>query len=184
MNEAADALMATLGEYDVLWDGTLSPEIIDAELYDCSGPIRSTIRLPVELCMTFDSHLTQQFDRMDALVTLMATLGEYDALWDGTLTPEIVDAELYDCPQEDPWNTILPPPLCFRDDPRLIQMADRYEAMLSLIEVVKCYVIMCLDTWRISEEVHGRMYDCPYDNLIFESIEQSPQDWPSVESLK
>jgi len=117
----------------------------------------------------------------EATDALMATLGEYDALWDGTLPPEIIDAELYDCPREGPWDTLLPSPLCFHNDPVLIQLADRHEAMLTLIEVIKCYVETCVDTPLFSEETDGMLYDCPVD-LSFTL--DPPQDWPSVESLK
>ena len=116
---------------------------------------------------------------------LMATLGEYDALWDGTLPPEIVDAELYDCPREGLWSTILPSPLCFHNDPCLIQMADRYEALLTLIGVIRCYVENSLDAPLFSEEVDGELYDCPLDeDTFYDCYIDPPEDWPSVDSLK
>ncbi len=184
MNEATDALMATLGEYDALWDGELLPEIYDAELYDCPLSSQSkrlpTAELPVELFMIFNHNLTQRFDRADALVTLMATLGEYDALWDGELFPEIVDAEFHDCPDEVDHGPFFPAPLCHQDNPSLIQVYDRYETLMVLMKVVKCYVGTCIDAPLFSEEVDAQMYDCPIEHwpIIL------PQDWPSVESLK
>jgi hypothetical protein len=142
--------------------------------------------------------LRQVFDRDDALCTIievvkcyagtdaiMATLGEYDAPWDGTLTPEIVDAELYDCPREGLWATsILPPPLCYHNDPCLIQMAARYEALLTLIEVVKVHVENSLDAPLFYEEVDGELYDCPLSDDTWFDLLYPDCDWPSVESLR
>ncbi len=120
----------------------------------------------------------------EATDVLMATLGEYDALWDGTLSPEIIDAEFYDCPDEVDHGPFFPAPLCHQDNPSLIQVYDRAEAICTLIEVVKCYVETCIETCidapLFSEEVDAEMYDCPIEHWPI----TPPEDWPSVESLK
>lgn len=123
----------------------------------------------------------------EATDALMATLGEYDALWDGTLAPEIVDAEMYDCPDSGGlFSPTLPSLLCFHNDPDLLQVFDRDEALLILIEVVKCYVgDNCVDTPLFSEEVDAELYDCPLDDSTWvDLIIDPPNDWPSVNSLK
>ena len=121
---------------------------------------------------------------MNEADALMATLGEYDALWDGVLPPEIIDAEFYDCPDSGDYSPDLPMGMYLSQDFDLIQIIDRHEAMLTLIEVVKCYVGTCIDAPLFPEEFDGMMYDSPCDGLIFESEYDPPQDWPSVESLK
>ncbi len=99
MNEATDALMATLGEYDVLWDGVLSPEIVDAELYDCYGN-NMTATLPAELVIPcLYRFLMQRLDRMEALYTLIEIVKCYAGTCIDTLHfSEEFDAEVYDCP--------------------------------------------------------------------------------------
>lgn len=117
----------------------------------------------------------------EATDALMATLGEYDALWDGTLPPEIIDAEIYDCPDSGgDLSPDMPINLYLSQDFDLIQIIDRYEALLTLIEVVKCYVGTCIDAPLFSEETDGMLYDCPVDL----SFKRPSEDWPSVESLK
>ena len=117
----------------------------------------------------------------EATDALMATLGEYDVLWDGTLLPEIIDADFYDCPNDSDWGPDMPTGMYLSQDFDLMQIIDRYEALLTLIEVVKCCVGTCLEAPLFSEEVDGMMYDCPCDGLIFET---SPDDWPTLQSLK
>ena len=113
----------------------------------------------------------------EATDALMATLGEYDVLWNGTLNPEIVDAMFYDCPNNSGWGPNMPTGMYLSQDFDLMQIIDRYEALLTLIEVIKCYVGTCVDAPLFSEEVDGAMYDCPVD-LSF-TIE-SPEDWPAL----
>ncbi len=110
----------------------------------------------------------------EATDAIMATLGEYDAFWDGTLSPEIIDAEFYDCPNEVDHGPLFPAPLCHQDNPSLIQVYDRAEALLTLIEVVKCYVGTCIDAPLFTEEVDGELYDCPLgDATWFDLLEPS-----------
>jgi len=120
-------------------------------------------------------------EKIEATNALMATLGEYDVLWDGTLLPEIIDAEFYDCPgSSSPWNSSLPINLCLGEDRELMNDLDRIEALEALLEVIKCYVGTCIDAPLFSEEVDGELYDCSIEHWPIDS----PQDWPSVKSLK
>jgi len=99
--EATDALMATIGEYDALWDGVLNPEVFDAEFCDC-GDWGPSICLPVEMHMKSDPKLEQQFDRIQALAALMGTVSAMvENSLDAPLFEEGVDAELFDCPLND-----------------------------------------------------------------------------------
>ena len=119
--------------------------------------------------------------KAEATDAVMATIGEYDTLWDGTLLPEIIDAEFYDCPDSGrDWNPNMPTDMYLSQDFDLMQIIDRYEALLALIEVVKCYVGTNVDASLFSEEVDAEMYDCPIEHWPI----TPPQDWPSVESLK
>jgi hypothetical protein len=121
----------------------------------------------------------------EATDAVMATLGEYDALWDGMLFPEIVDAEFYDCPNPwNDWSPILPGSLFSHLDPDLIQALDRFEALNVLIEVVKCYVENSLDVPLFCEEVDAELYDCPLDDASWYACILASDDWPSVDSLK
>lgn len=82
----------------------------------------------------------------EATDTVMATLGAYDALWDGVLTPEIVDAEYYDW-DDDPRHPFIltrivkmPIPLKYHSYPPLMEGLARNEAMDVLKAVVKARV--------------------------------------------
>jgi len=98
---ATDTLMATLGEYDALWDGMLFPEIVDAEFHDAE-PDQPLASLPLELYIYYDRQLTQNLDRLEALAALMGTVtAMVDNSLDVPLFEEGVDAELYDCPLND-----------------------------------------------------------------------------------
>jgi len=186
--EATDALMATIGEQDVLWNGELFPEVYDAEMYDC--PSTRSVRLSCALHTSFDHARTYFLDLMEATDALMATLGEYDALWDGTSFPEIVDAEFYDCPESvGEWSPIFLIPLCLQQDHDLRQVFDRAEALLTLIEVIKyqASVSVHLGAPLHPEGVDAELYDCPLDDQTWYDCYidlDPPEDWPSVASLK
>lgn len=122
----------------------------------------------------------------EATDAIMATLGEYDSLWDGTLSPEIVDAEMYDCSWSGgDWSPLLPAPLCLHNDPDLLQTFDRDDALCVLIEVIMWYVgDSSPDTPLFPEGVDAELYDCPLDIGVWYDCYILSQDWPSVDSLK
>ncbi len=95
MNEAIVALMTVLGEYDVLWDGTLFSEILDAEVYDCPGE-RFSVKLPGLMC--FRVQEIAEFDRIDALVTSITVVSALAERCGNELPILWVDGILYDCP--------------------------------------------------------------------------------------
>lgn len=113
----------------------------------------------------------------EATDTVMATLGAYDALWDGILAPEIVDAEYYDWDDDLRHPFILtrivkmPVPLN-HSYPPLVEGFARNEALDVLKAVVEekgNRYIYC----HHSGELRGRLmsqeldwdgkYDCPLD---------------------
>lgn len=184
IKEATDTVMATLGAYDALWDGVLTPEIVDAEYYDWDDDpkhpfiLTRIVKMPVPLKYHSYPPLVEGFARNEALDVLMATLGEYDTLWDGELIPEIVDAEFYDCFDDSIFNSPfkrvvkLPVRLLYQQEPRLLQKIARFEAMDVLKAVVEekgNRYIYC----HHSGELRGRLmsqeldwdgkYDCPLD---------------------
>lgn len=99
--EAMDVLMATLREYDALWDGVLLPEIIDAEIYDT--PVLTTyVRMPGRFAITeLKSIIDQSDDRAKAMKALMATVGELGARYmDEPFIDINIDGSRWDCPVE------------------------------------------------------------------------------------
>ena len=101
-----DVLMATLGEYDALWDGELFPEIVDAECYDCPiRPIHTLGKLPL---MSTPPIFRQTLDRWEALTTLLATVGELATRCPEELCSEGVDAVLTDCSTIDELQLLYP----------------------------------------------------------------------------
>jgi len=97
--EANDALLATLWGYDVLWDGVLPPEIVDAEFYDCPN-LMGHIDLPYQLL--FQRHpvtdIVQQRDHREALKTLIATVCEIAILYlDAPFLEINLDGSFHDC---------------------------------------------------------------------------------------
>jgi hypothetical protein len=101
--EATDTIMATLGEYDALWDGELFPEIVDAELFDCfDKSVGVQVEMPVELFLRYDVEINEEIDRLDAMAALMgAVAARVENSLDASLFSEGVDDELYDCPLDD-----------------------------------------------------------------------------------
>lgn len=152
IKEATDTVMATLGAYDALWDGVLTPEIVDAEYYDWDDDPRHPfiltriVKMPIPLKYHSYPPFMEGLARNEALDVLMATLGEYDTLWDGELIPEIVDAEFYDCFDDSIFNSPfkrvvkLPVRLLYQQEPRLLQKIARFEAIDVLKAVVKALV--------------------------------------------
>ncbi len=100
MCNATNALMATIGEYDVLWDGKLFPEIVDAEFFDGCN-LRGWVDLPERMFPGQMSIIKQQDDRVEALTVLKGVLAAQVGIYPGAapLFPKNMDAELYDCPQ-------------------------------------------------------------------------------------
>lgn len=101
-----------------------------------------------------------------ATETLRATLGEYDALWDGELFPEIVDAEFHDCDPEQP-SAVLPLELFTCYDRKLAQDLERLEALVALMGAVSAMVENSLDVPLFDIGVDGEMFDCPLDPDTF-----------------
>ncbi len=99
--EAVDAVMATIGGYDALWDGVLFPEIIDAEYHDCSETLPIVWQTPGELVIMTAPAYVQRIDRVQALTTLLATVDELAKRCPEGLHSESIDAVLTDCPTLD-----------------------------------------------------------------------------------
>lgn len=73
---------------------------------------------------------------IEANDAMLVTLCAYDALWDGVLPPEVIDAEMYDTPALTthvrlPVNLVLA-----RIQPTIVQIGDRREAFNTLVAVV------------------------------------------------
>ena len=84
--EANDALLATLCEYDVLWDGVLPPEIVDSEFYDCPNLMGHVdIPYPLRLQRQPITDISQQRDHREALNTVkgavVARVGSLTDAW-------------------------------------------------------------------------------------------------------
>jgi len=95
MSEAIDALMATLGAYDILWDGELFAEIVDAEFHDCRT---YPITVPSELAILAVPAIQERVDRQTANITLLATICTLVERCTNELYSEGLDAIVADCP--------------------------------------------------------------------------------------
>ena len=93
-----DVLMATLGEYDALWDGVLFPEIIDAEYSDnFDKSVGIQVNMPSKLFLRYDIEINEEIDRLEAMATLLATVSELSQQYPKELYSEGIDAILTDC---------------------------------------------------------------------------------------
>jgi hypothetical protein len=95
----------------------------------------------------------------EATDVLMAVLGEHDALWDGELFPEILDAEEYDCTQ-DHYTVKLPDTLFAMIDPQIRDVYDRIDA----IDCLMATVVALSEKYPcglIPEDLDGMLFDHP-----------------------
>jgi hypothetical protein len=97
MNEATDVLMAVIGEYDAFWDGTLLPEILDAEEHDCDLD-NYTVNLPTPLFVMIDPQIREVYDHMDAINALMATVAALSETCPNGFISENLDGMFFDHP--------------------------------------------------------------------------------------
>lgn len=99
---------------------------------------------------------TEYMDRHHATQALLATLGEYDALWNGVLFPEIVDAGYYDCPSFPPF---IVDALTLMTSPVVQQIIDRTEALDTVLATVTTLAKRCPKE-LYSEGVDAVFGDC------------------------
>lgn len=91
-----NVLTAVLSEYDALWDGTLFPEILDAEVYDCPGE-RFIVSLTEQLCFQIQPDFVAKLDRIEALIVSIAVVSVFAERCENELYSLGVDAVLCDC---------------------------------------------------------------------------------------
>jgi hypothetical protein len=180
MVEANDTVMATLGEYDALWDGVLAPEIVDAEYYDWDDDLKhpfiltSIVKMPVPLKYHSYPPLVEGLARNDALDALKAVVVEKGGRYiyrhqDGELRESLMSIEL-------DWDGGFDHPIDIGDDEGDDERAITYllrpsvgaehiarcEARDLLLDVVVAAVLrnwLCkLDHIDIDEG----FYDCPF----------------------
>jgi hypothetical protein len=114
----------------------------------------------------------------EATDAIMATIGEYDALWDGELFPEIIDAEYYDCFDRDHGVTVdFPEEMIIYYDVQLRDFCDHHEALDTVITTITAMVENSLDAPIFSEDIDGMLYDHPVRIDEYD-------DPPSIRSLK
>jgi len=95
----------------------------------------------------------EQCKATDALLT---TLHQYDALWDGELLPEIVDAEFHDCRT---YPITVPTELVLLAVPAIQERVDRQTANITLLATICTLVERCTNE-LYSEGFDSVFHDC------------------------
>lgn len=171
-----NVLTAVLSEYDALWDGTLFPEILDAEVYDNIGE-QFIVGLTQQLCFQIQPDFVARLDRIEALIVSIAvvsalaercknelsSLGTDAIFFDGP--SEILDAEVYDCLGER-FIMNLPEQLCSQIQPDFVARLNRIEALIVSIAVVSA----------LAEPYKNKIFSLGIDAIFF--------DGPSLNELQ